>query len=168
MTSSEYQLLKTGTAAWRMRLYPTVKWISHLPFSSVRTCFSGLRVVAFVNRVYGLISTVEVSNMVTPVMSRTISCMRHESDLNTISVFDSSNGGKVMWSHQSSYCASSRTVGACLWTLLGSGGEAVIGCVMVIRGMPGGKYSAFLLLHSYISLVKRYYVTELMDEYCVV
>jgi len=55
-----------------------------------------IRVVAFINRVYGLISTVEVGSMVTPVMSRTISGTRHESDLNTVSVFDSSNGGKVM------------------------------------------------------------------------
>jgi hypothetical protein len=93
---SEYQPLKTGTAPWRIRLYPTVKLISHVSYSSVCTCFSHLHVVAFINRVYGLISTFEVSNMVTPVMSRTISGMRHESDLNTISVFDSSNGGKVM------------------------------------------------------------------------
>jgi hypothetical protein len=55
-----------------------------------------IRVVAFINRVYGLISTVEVSNMVMPVMSRTISGMRHESVLNNVSVFDSSNGCKVM------------------------------------------------------------------------
>jgi len=55
-----------------------------------------IRVVTFINRVYDLISTVEVGNMVTPVMSRTISGMRHESDLNTVSVFDSSIGGKVM------------------------------------------------------------------------
>jgi hypothetical protein len=34
--------------------------------------------------------------MVTPVMSQTILGMRHESDLNTVSVFDSSAGGKVM------------------------------------------------------------------------
>ena len=165
MNVSGYQPLKTGTVPWRIHLSPTVKWISHVSYSSVCACFSELRVVAFIGFMVWIPQLKQV-NMVTPVMSRTISGMRHESDLNTVSVFDSSNGGKVTWSHQSSYCASSRTAVACLWTLLAAGGgEAVFGCVMLIRGMPAGKYSASLLLHSYNSLVTRSFVTEHTDEY---
>lgn len=46
-----------------------------------------------------------------------------------------------------------------------TGGEAVIGCVMLIRGMPAGEYSASLQSHSYNSLVARSFVAELTDEY---
>lgn len=53
--------------------------IPHM-YSSVSTCFRELHVVALINRVCGLISSLEVSNMVTPV-SRTISGMHHENDL---------------------------------------------------------------------------------------
>jgi hypothetical protein len=58
-------------------------------------CFSKLNVAAFIARVYGLISTVEVSNMITSVTLKSISGMYHENEVSIILAFDSSSGGKI-------------------------------------------------------------------------